>query len=45
MPGRTDDKQITIFDSTGLAVEDIATAHLIYNRAMQRGGFLSLNFV
>lgn len=42
--GRTDDRQITIFDSTGLAVEDIATAHLIYNRAMQRGGFLSLNF-
>jgi alanine dehydrogenase len=44
-PGRTDDKQITIFDSTGLAIEDIATAHLIYNRAMQRGGFLSLNFI
>lgn len=44
-PGRTDEKQITLFDSTGLAVEDISTAHLIYNRAMQRGGFLSLNFI
>jgi len=44
-PGRTDEKQITMFDSTGLAVEDISVAHLIYNRAMQRGGFLSLNFV
>ena len=43
--GRTDDKQITMFDSTGLAIEDMATAHFIYNRAMQRGGFLSLNFI
>ena len=42
--GRTDDKQITMFDSTGLAIEDLATAHFIYSRAMQRGGFLSLNF-
>lgn len=44
-PGRTDDTQITIFDSTGLAVEDMATAHLIYDRAMRFGGFLSLDFI
>lgn len=43
-PGRTDDKQITIFDSTGLAIEDISTARFIYDRAMKKGGFLSLNF-
>lgn len=44
-PGRTDDNQITLFDSTGLAIEDIATAHVIYNRAMKRGGFLALNLI
>jgi alanine dehydrogenase len=44
-PGRTDDAAITVFDSTGVAVEDIATAELIYRRAVERGGFLSLDFV
>jgi ornithine cyclodeaminase/alanine dehydrogenase-like protein (mu-crystallin family) len=31
--GRPDDKAITIFDSTGIAIEDIATAKLIYEKA------------
>lgn len=31
--GRTDDKTITIFDSTGVAIEDIATAKLVYEKA------------
>jgi alanine dehydrogenase len=31
--GRADDKTITIFDSTGIAIEDIATAKLIYEKA------------
>ncbi len=31
--GRADDKMITIFDSTGIAIEDIATAKLIYEKA------------
>ena len=31
--GRTDDKTITIFDSTGIAIEDIATAKLVYEKA------------
>ncbi|MFC1847049.1 ornithine cyclodeaminase family protein [Chloroflexota bacterium] len=30
---RPDDKAITIFDSTGIAIEDIATAKLIYEKA------------
>ena len=30
--GRTDDKTITIFDSTGIAIEDIATAKLVYEK-------------
>jgi ornithine cyclodeaminase/alanine dehydrogenase-like protein (mu-crystallin family) len=32
-PGRTSDDKITIFDSTGVAVEDAATATLIYEKA------------
>ena len=31
--GRADDKKITIFDSTGIAIEDIATAKFIYEKA------------
>jgi len=31
--GRIDDKAITIFDSTGIAIEDIATAKLVYEKA------------
>jgi alanine dehydrogenase len=44
-PGRTDDAAITVFDSTGVAVEDIATAELVYRSAVERGGYLSLDFV
>ena len=43
--GRKDKNDITIFDSTGLAIEDIAVAKLIYDRAMKAGGYLSLDFV
>ena len=31
------DEEITIFDSTGLAIQDIATAKLIYERAVETG--------
>lgn len=34
--GREDD-EITIFDSTGLAVQDVVTAGLIYRRAVEKG--------
>jgi alanine dehydrogenase len=33
--GRTSDKEITIFDSTGLAVQDIATAWKVYEKALK----------
>ena len=36
-PGRTSDGEITLFRSLGLAVEDIAAAHLVYRRAVERG--------
>ena len=36
-PGRQDASQVTVFDSTGLAIQDIATASLAYRRAVERG--------
>ena len=32
-PGRKNDKEITIFDSTGLGVQDLYTANLVYQKA------------
>jgi alanine dehydrogenase len=43
--GRKDKKAITIFDSTGLAIEDIAVAKLVYDKASKAGGYPSLDFV
>jgi alanine dehydrogenase len=43
-PGRTDPRAITIFDSTGVAIEDIAIAQLIYGKAML-GEHLSVELV
>jgi alanine dehydrogenase len=37
IPGRTSEDEITIFDSTGLAIEDIAVAILVYERALKEG--------
>ena len=34
---RTSDSDITLFKSVGVAVQDIATAHLIYTRAREQG--------
>jgi len=36
-PGRTSREEITIFDSTGLAVQDIATDWVIYQKARETG--------
>ncbi|MDF1532362.1 MAG: alanine dehydrogenase [ANME-2 cluster archaeon] len=35
-PGRESDAEITVFDSTGLAIQDVVTADLIYRRAIER---------
>jgi alanine dehydrogenase len=35
--GRQSDDQITIFKSLGMAVEDVATADLVYRRALEEG--------
>lgn len=36
-PGRTDDAEITIFKSTGMAIQDVATAKSVYELAKERG--------
>lgn len=36
-PGRTSETEITLFRSLGLAVEDIASAQLVYQRAVESG--------
>ena len=36
-PGRTDPDQVTIYKSVGIAIEDVATADLIYRKARARG--------
>ncbi len=36
-PGRTSPREVTIFKSLGMAVEDIAAAHLAFMKASERG--------
>jgi len=36
-PGRTSDKEITVFTSTGLAIQDAVTAQLAYKKALAKG--------
>jgi alanine dehydrogenase len=37
MPGRRSDDEITLFESQGIALEDVAASALIYERAVERG--------
>ena len=41
--GRTSRDEITIFDSTGTAVQDVAAAALVYERAREHGSVPSLD--
>jgi alanine dehydrogenase len=45
IPGRTSDEEITVFDSTGLAVQDIVTAWNVYEKALQKGIGQKMNFM
>ncbi|WP_114576786.1 ornithine cyclodeaminase family protein [Saliphagus sp. LR7] len=36
-PGRTAETGVTVFDSTGLAIQDVATARVVYERANAEG--------
>ena len=45
VPGRTDDDEITVFDSTGLAIQDVATATKVYQNALKKGSGTKLPFL
>jgi alanine dehydrogenase len=36
-PGREADDGVTVFDSTGLAIQDVAAAHVVYEHAEEKG--------
>jgi alanine dehydrogenase len=36
-PGRTDAQQVTVYQSCGIAIQDVATANLVYEKAMATG--------
>ncbi|MFZ2411973.1 MAG: hypothetical protein WAW23_10415 [Candidatus Methanoperedens sp.] len=36
MRSKTRDSDITVFDSTGLAIQDVATANMVYQKALER---------
>jgi len=42
-PGRTSADEITIFDSTGVAIEDVAAAAVVYERALALGRGLTID--
>jgi len=43
--GRKADDEITVFDATGIAIEDLATAKLVYEKAQQQGRGLAIELV
>lgn len=43
-PGRRSEEEITIFDSTGTAIEDVAAAAIVYERAVASGRGLAVEF-
>ena len=43
--GRTDNTLITVFDSTGVAIEDLAVAKLLFEKAKQTGGYPSIDLI
>ncbi len=36
-PGRTSDEEVFVFDSTGTALQDVAAAAVVYERAVRAG--------
>lgn len=43
--GRSSDREITVFDATGLAIQDIACARLIYDKVRDKEGYTHLHLV
>ncbi|MEM3715979.1 MAG: alanine dehydrogenase [Candidatus Bathyarchaeia archaeon] len=44
-PGRVSESEITVFVSTGLAIQDAVTANLVYRRALEKGVGRKINVV
>lgn len=44
-PGRESDDEITVFDSTGLAIQDIASAMTVYRRAVENSVGVELSLI
>ncbi|MEW6658410.1 MAG: ornithine cyclodeaminase family protein [Thermodesulfobacteriota bacterium] len=44
-PGRTDPSEITVFDSTGLIIQDLALGYAVFRRAQERGLGRELDFL
>ena len=45
VPGRESEKEVTVFDSTGIAILDAVSAKLVYDRALQKGVGRVMNLV
>jgi alanine dehydrogenase len=43
-PGRTSDEEVTVFDSGGTGIETVAAAHMLYERASERGRGQTIDF-
>ena len=43
-PGRADDDEITLFESLGLAAEDLAAASYVYEKAKRLGAGTAADF-
>jgi len=43
-PGRTSEDEITVFDSTGTALQDVAAAAIVYERARTAGAGQLIDF-
>lgn len=45
VPGRTSKEEITIFDSTGLAIQDVAAGSIVYKKALDTGKGVRLKVI
>ncbi|WP_123622633.1 ornithine cyclodeaminase family protein [Halorubrum sp. CSM-61] len=43
-PGRTSEEEVTVFDSGGTGVETVAAAHMLYERASEKGRGQPIDF-
>ena len=43
-PGRTDDEEVTVFDSGGTGIETVAASYLLYEKATERGLGSTISF-